>query len=149
MPGVKRFDDLLCWKLAYQLSVDVFEAAARPPASRDFTFTSQNRDASDSAQRNIAEGFGRCGPIEFARFLDVVRASLNETIALTMKARSTRYFSEEQASALNTLAVRSLQAVAGFQRYLRLPAANRNATRIRNQLAIARSTPNVPNDPNE
>jgi len=148
MAGVDRFNDLLCWQLTFKLSVDVFRATSSPPASRDFKFTGQIRDASDSAQRNIAEGFGRFNPPEFARFLDVVRASLNETIPLILKGRSNGYFTTEQYIGLHGLAIRCLQAVARLQRYLRSPEARRNAARRRHQRPHVANNPNVPNLPN-
>ena len=134
-----------------ELSVEVWKATDVPPASRDFDFRDQIRDASDSAQRNVAEGFGRFSPPQFAHFLDIVRASALETKALLKKGLAVGYWPESEFQRLDTLADRGLQAVARFQRYLRSPHAKRNAARRYQRTRHNRNAsndPNVMNDPN-
>ena len=46
--------------------------------NRDWGFKDQICRASVSVSNNIAEGFGRKSSIEFARYLDIARASSNE-----------------------------------------------------------------------
>ena len=82
MAGARRFEDLITWQRMHELSVEIWKATDRPPASRDFDFRDQIRDASDSAQRNIAEGFGLFNPSQFVHFLDIARGSAMETKAL-------------------------------------------------------------------
>ena len=77
---VRDFRDLVCWQLSYELKCDVFALTAREPACRDFRYCDQVRDSSVSAARNIAEGFGRFTPGEFAQYLKFARASLMETM---------------------------------------------------------------------
>jgi four helix bundle protein len=81
MAGVKRYEDLVVWQLAYQLQRELFELTATGRAACDFKFCDQVRDSSASMARNIAEGFGRFRPAEFARFLLIARGSLTETHA--------------------------------------------------------------------
>ena len=108
----------------YELSLEVWKFTDIPPASRNFKYCDQIREASDSAHRNVAEGFGRFNPPEFVRFLDIARAPAEETWALLQKGHATWYLTDEQFKALDSLAVRGLRALAKFQRYLRSPAAN-------------------------
>ena len=110
-----------------ELSVEIWKVTARPPAATEFKFRDQIRDSSDSAHRNIAEGFGRFNPTEFVRFLDISRGSALETKALLKKGLAVGYWTEEEFQRLDKLADRGLQTVAKFQRYLRSPAAKRNA----------------------
>ena len=131
-----------------ELSIEVWKATDVPPASRDFDFRDQIRDASDSAQRNVAEGFGRYNPPQFAHFLDIVRASALETKALLKKGLAVGYWPESEFQRLDTLANRGLQAVARFQRYLRSPQAKRNAARRYQRSRRNRNATNDPNDPN-
>jgi four helix bundle protein len=49
-----------------------------PAAGADRKFSDQLRDAVRSPPRNIAEGFGRYNPAEFAQFVDVAISSLDE-----------------------------------------------------------------------
>jgi four helix bundle protein len=77
--GVRDFRDLVAWQLARELKCEVLAFTATLPAARDFRYVGDIRASSASAPANIAEGFGRFGPLEFARFLAIARASLQET----------------------------------------------------------------------
>ena len=131
MESTERFEDLLTWQLLFKLSREVRKFTDDPPASRDFKHRDQIRDSSASAHRNVAEGFGRYNPGEFVRFLDVSRGSAEETRALLKTAHAAHFLSDEKFAALDSLAIRGLQALAKLQRYLRSPAAKRNAERWR------------------
>ena len=144
----------------HELNIEVWTATKYGGAGRDFDFRNQIRDAADSAERNIAEGFGRYKPLVFANFLDFSRASACETRSLLRKGLICGYFSAQHFERLDKLAVRGLQAVANFQRYLRSPAAKRNAARRYQRPYTAPrqkpsnvsnipNVPNVPNDPND
>ena len=61
-------------------------------------------NAADSAERNIAEGFGRYNPPQFAHFLDFSRASAQETRSLLKKGAAVGYFSPDEYDRLNLLA---------------------------------------------
>jgi four helix bundle protein len=149
MSGAQRFEELICWQRMKELSVEVWKATDRPPASRDFDFRDEIRDASDSAQRNIAEGFGRYNPPQFANFLDFPRASALETKALLKKGLTVGYWSEEEFERLDKLATRGLQTVARFQRYLRSPEAKRNAAFFRYKRGHHQNDTNDQNETNE
>jgi four helix bundle protein len=127
MPAATKFEELLVWQLMHELHIEVWKATETPPAARDFRFRDQIRDASESTVRNVAEGFGRFNPGQFAAFLDISRASALETKALLKKGLDVGYWSENEFKRLDTLADRGLQALAKFQRYLRSPRAKRNA----------------------
>jgi four helix bundle protein len=79
LDGVRDFRDLVAWQLSDALRSEVVAFTEGGPAARDFKYRDQIRDASASAPRNIAEGFGRYRPAEFARFLEFAVASLEET----------------------------------------------------------------------
>jgi len=145
--GFDRVDDILTWRLMYELSLEVWRFTGKPHVSRHFKYCDQIRDASDSAHRNVAEGFGRYNPTEFARFLDIARGSAEETRALLKTACATRFLAEDEFAALDGLAIRGLQALAKFQRYLRSPRARRNAERWRHKSLRDRRS-NVSNGPN-
>jgi four helix bundle protein len=119
VPGVKRYQDLVAWQLAYQLQRDVFALTATGSGSRDFKFRDQIRDSSASATRNIAEGFGRYRPAEFARFLDIARGSLTETHNSLRDGRDRGYLTAADTDRLQLLAGRAAKATTGVIRYLR------------------------------
>ena len=162
MAGANRFEDLTAWQRMHELNIEIWKATTRGAVGRDLRFANEIRDAADSAERNVAEGFGRFNPGEFARFLDISRASTLEAQTLLRKGLSVGYWTEDECSRLNTLATRGLQAVAKFQRYLRSPRAKRNAARrytrrrqndpnanVNDPNVNNPNVPNVPNDPND
>jgi len=110
---VRDFRDLACWQLAYALKSEVFAFTATLPASRDFKFCDQIRDASASAPRNIAEGFGRFAARDrsrdFERFLGYARASIVETQNHLIDARDRGYIDEVLFSRLFNLAAAARQ----------------------------------------
>ena len=102
--GVRRFEDLVAWQLANQLSFEVFAATETGAASREFKFRDQFRDAAASVPRNIAEGFGRYTPGDFARFVRYARGSLAETENCLKEARARGHLPDTLASRLLNLA---------------------------------------------
>jgi four helix bundle protein len=72
-------NELIVWQLAMALGQEVERLAALPAARRDFEMCDQLRRASASISNNLAEGYGRNAPKEFARFLDIASGSLRET----------------------------------------------------------------------
>lgn len=149
MGGITRFQDLVTWPRLFELSVEVWTLTAQPPACRDFQFRDQIRDASDSAQRNVAEGFGRFDPPQFLYFLSIARASALETQALLRKGLAIGYISRSDFERLDALADHGLQALAKCQRYLRSPEAKRNAQRRGGPARPGTTNPNNPNNPND
>jgi four helix bundle protein len=77
--GARDFRELIAWQLSYELKCEVLAFTANGPAAKDFKYRDQIRDSSSSAPSNIAEGFGRFRPGDFARFLEIAVASLKET----------------------------------------------------------------------
>ena len=118
VPGVKRYEDLIAWQLAYELQRAVFALTATGAASTDFKFRDQIRDSSSSATRNIAEAFGRWAPAEFARFLRIARGSLNETHNSVRDGRDRGYFTAEDAHRMQLVAGRAAKAITRLIRYL-------------------------------
>jgi four helix bundle protein len=93
----RRFEDLVCWQLARELERRVIAMIASQPARDDFDFCRQIRKSASSAPRNIAEGFGRFLPGDFAKFVRTARGSLEET-----KIISTRDERGATSAATNT-----------------------------------------------
>jgi four helix bundle protein len=111
---VRTFEDLLAWQLAYELKCEVFEFTSSGPAARDFEFRDQIRDSSASAPANIAEGFARGRPAEFARFLEFAKASLAETRNHLMDGRDRGYLSPALYSRLANLARAAERTTTGL-----------------------------------
>jgi four helix bundle protein len=117
--GFSRYEDIVAWQLADELKREVFALTATGLPARDFKFRDQIRDSSASATRNIAEGFGRFRPAEFARFLEFARGSLTETHNSLRDGRDRGYFTAADCDRLSRLAGRAAKATSGLIRYLR------------------------------
>jgi len=76
---VKDFTELIAWQRADALEQFALRMTDRAPLSRDREFCAQTRDAANSATRNIAEGFGRFAPAQFANFVRIAIGSEAET----------------------------------------------------------------------
>ncbi len=64
------YRQLRVWHRARRLVAAVYEATGRYPGDERFGLTAQTRRASVSIAANLAEGTGRRGPRDFARFVD-------------------------------------------------------------------------------
>ena len=117
--GVRHFRDLIAWQLSYELKCEVFAFTATEPVSHDFRYCDQIRASSASAPSNIAEGFGRFRPLDFARFLEIARASLIETQSHLFDGRDRGYVSQALFSRLWNLAARALAATTNLMLHLK------------------------------
>ena len=122
---VRRFEDLIVWRLAFQLQQEVFAFTAIAPAWRDVKFREQIRDSSASATRNTAEGFGRFRPRDFARFLEIAHGSLDETKNHLHDAHHRSYVTTQEYKNLLRLTYRALKANTRLILYLKSCDPNR------------------------
>ena len=73
-----NFRELLVWRRAQDLALDVYRTTESFPRDERFGLTAQMRRAAVSVSSNIAEGCGRQGDRELARFLHIARGSVRE-----------------------------------------------------------------------
>ena len=123
MPGVRRFEDLDCHKLAVAVRREVLRLTRREAVRRDYKFSGQIRDSARSAPRNIAEGYSRFGPTEILPFLNYAKSSLDETLNHIVDGQEDGYFSEQEAASVATLIRRAIGGLIRWIQYLESPAA--------------------------
>ena len=75
---MRSFRELEVWKQAHQLTLDVYRVSKPFPREELFGLTGQVRRSAASIPANIAEGCGRDGEAEFARFLGIAMGSASE-----------------------------------------------------------------------
>ena len=75
---VKSHKDLNLWKESMNLVEDIYLISKYFPKEEVYGLTSQLRRCAISIPSNIAEGAGRKGSKEFARFLYIAMGSLSE-----------------------------------------------------------------------
>ena len=78
MPGARDHTELEVWQLSDEVRVRIYRVCGSPEFRTHLDLSRQLMDAADSACSNIAEGFGRFYPREFARFLRISKGSLAE-----------------------------------------------------------------------
>lgn len=75
---MQDYRNLKVWERAHQLTLAVYTATAVFPKDELYGLTSQIRRSCSSIPANIAEGCGRDGDTEFARFLRIAMGSASE-----------------------------------------------------------------------
>ena len=78
MAKVERFEDLIAWQKARELTRAIYEVTRQGTFAKDFGLSSQIQRAAVSIMSNIAEGFERGGRNEFHQFLSTAKASCAE-----------------------------------------------------------------------
>ena len=75
---MKDFHELKVWQKAHQLTLAVYQITAPFPREELYGLTSQLRRSAASIPANLAEGCGRNGDAEFARFCSIALGSASE-----------------------------------------------------------------------
>lgn len=96
---MSNYKELLVWKKAIKLSVDVYQIALTFPNDEKYGLNTQMKRAVISISSNIAEGAGRNSPKEFIQFLRVANGSCLELdsqihVAYELKLISEQSFNE-------------------------------------------------------
>lgn len=92
---MKDFRGLKAWQKAHQLTLDIYKTTRRFPKEELYGLTSQIRRASVSVASNIAEGCGRGGDAELARFLQMAMGSASEVEYQLMLTRDLGFMDPE------------------------------------------------------
>jgi len=116
---VKRFEDLEAWQIADELKREVYALTETGPASKDFKFRDQIRDSAASMTKNIAEGFGRFRPADFAWFMEFSTSSTMETKDSLKDGVDRGYFTPERVTRARALVERSLRVSTRLIVYLK------------------------------
>ncbi len=75
---MSSFKDLIVYKKAFSLSMEIFEVSKGFPKEETYGLTSQIRRSCTSIPTNIAEGCGRNSDTELCRFLVIAMGSASE-----------------------------------------------------------------------
>lgn len=75
---MRDFREIKVWAKAHVLTVEIYKVTGEFPREEMYGLTSQLRRSSASVLANIAEGFGRGGNAELARFLQIGMGSATE-----------------------------------------------------------------------
>jgi four helix bundle protein len=98
---VKDFHDLKVWQQAHQLTLAVYKVTTVFPRDEAYGLTAQMRRSASSIPSNIAEGCGRTGDIELARFCQIAMGSASELEYQLLLARDLGFLNLESYQTLN------------------------------------------------
>lgn len=100
MAKVTTFQDLQVWQKAHALVLNIYRSASLFPKEEQYGLVNQIRRAAASIPTNIAEGYKRRGAKDYARFVNMADASLEETKYHLILARDLGYLTSEQYTEL-------------------------------------------------
>ena len=98
---MKDFKSLKAWGKAHGLTLKVYNATKSFPREEIFGLTSQLRRACASIPANIAEGCGRSGDVELARFMVIASGSASEVEYHLLLAHDLGYLRDDEYRQFN------------------------------------------------
>lgn len=102
---MQNFKDLKVWEKAHQLVLDVYRVTGDFPKAEVYALVSQMRRSSASIPTNIAEGCGRGGRAEMARYLQFSLGSAAELEYQLLLARDLSFLDFETHEELHAAVV--------------------------------------------
>src|SRR5450759_4961034 len=97
---MKDFRTLIVWQKSHKLAVLVYHVTNKFPKEELYGITSQLRRAIISTPTNIAEGCGRGGDKDFARFIQIALGSASEAEYLVLLSNELGYLYNDTAKQL-------------------------------------------------
>ena len=92
---MKDFHELKVWQKAHQLTLTIYQITASFPREELYGLTTQLRRSCSSIPANLAEGCGRNGDAEFARFCSIAMGSASELEYHLLLARDLKLMKAE------------------------------------------------------
>lgn len=108
---IEKFEDILSWQKAQNLTVDIYRDLKN---CKDFGFRDQIQRASVSIMNNIAEGFERKSDKEFKYFLFIAKGSCGEVRSMLHLALKFEYVDRKQYEKYYDLSVKISKLLSGF-----------------------------------
>ena len=116
---MRDFRKLQVWQKSHALTLKVYQAAAEFPDLEKYGLTSQIRRSAQSIPTNIAEGCGRDGDAELARFLNIAMGSASEFEYQLLLSHDLGYLSPPIHSELEAQVIEVKRMLGGFLRTLK------------------------------
>jgi len=119
MSKIQKFEDILAWQKARELTREIYTHAKVGALAKDFGLRDQIQRASVSIMGNVAEGFERGGDKEFIQFLSISKGSCGEVKSHLYVALDQQYLNSTQFNRLYNSADEVGRLLAGFMAYLK------------------------------
>lgn len=98
----RDYRKLVVWGKAHRLTVDVYRMTAKFPRSQQYSLIDQMQRSAVSIPANIAEGCGRGGTVELARFMRIAQGSASELSYYLILASDLGFVAESSGSELGS-----------------------------------------------
>jgi four helix bundle protein len=115
MSRVDRFEDLVAWQKARELTRQVYEITRQGAFAKDFILRDQIQRASVSIMSNLAEGFERGKRSEFHQFICTAKASSAEVRSQLYVALDAGYITQDRFDELSFLAQEVGRIIGGLR----------------------------------
>ena len=117
---MRDFRGLQVWEKSHNLTLNIYKSTSQFPREEIYGLTSQIRRACASVPTNIAEGCGREGSADFARFLQIALGSASETEYLILLAHDLKYLNTDQYTELIDTIIRIKKMLINLQKSIRV-----------------------------
>ena len=119
MGTIKSFEEFAVWKMAREITRQVYSVSRQKPFAMDYTLTDQIRRASVSIMSNIAEGYESQTKGVFIRHLGIAKGSSGEVRSQLYVALDQEYVTEPEFEALAELCRKTSRQISSLVRYLK------------------------------
>lgn len=116
---MQDFRNLVVWQKAHQLTLAVYRVTDAFPKEEMYGLTSQMRRSASSIPTNLAEGSGRDGDTEFARFAQIAMGSATELEYQLLLAHDLKFLSHDDYQQLDNNLTEVKRMLNAFIRKLR------------------------------
>lgn len=116
---MRNFREIKVWEKSHLLTLDIYRRTQNFPQEEKYGLTSQIRRAASSIPTNIAEGCGRKGEKELARFMQISMGSASETEYLLLLSFELGIITKSQYIPLNNQIVEIKRMLSSFIKRLR------------------------------
>lgn len=121
---MRDFREIKVWSKAHLLTLEIYKLTINFPRKEVYGITSQLRRSSASIAANIAEGFGRGGNRELARFLQIAMGSACEVEYHVLLSRDLNLINKLHYADLNERIVEIKRMLASLPRKVRRDASS-------------------------
>jgi four helix bundle protein len=116
---MQDFRKLVVWQKSHQLTLDVYKITRTYPKEELYGLTSQTRRSAASIPTNIAEGCGRNGGADLARFLDIALGSACELEYHFILSHDLDYLTGTDHAKLSTIIIKVKQMLCALLQKVR------------------------------
>ena len=100
---MQNYKELKVWAKAHEFTLKVYEVTKQFPREEIYGMTSQLRRAASSIPANIAEGCGKFTSQDFARYLNIVLGSANESEYFILLSKDLKFISLDDYTIINQI----------------------------------------------